>query len=29
MAEALFLEQDYWEKMATAVANGIARAFRG
>ena len=27
MAEALFLELDYWEKMGFAVANGIARAF--
>ncbi|EPR43141.1 hypothetical protein dsx2_2501 [Desulfovibrio sp. X2] len=29
MAEALFLEKDHWEKMAVAVANGIAKAFRG
>lgn len=29
MAEALFLERDYWEKMSVAVANGIARAFKG
>ena len=29
MGEALWLEKDYWEKMAIAVANGIAKAFRG
>jgi hypothetical protein len=29
MGEALFLEQDYWEKMSVAVTNGIARAFKG
>ena len=29
MAEAVFLETDYWEKMQIAVANGIAKAFRG
>ncbi|WP_418720386.1 DUF6890 family protein [Bilophila wadsworthia] len=29
MAEAVFLEADYWEKMQIAVANGIAKAFRG
>lgn len=27
MAEAIFLERDYWEKMNIAVANGIAKAF--
>lgn len=29
MAQALFLETDYWEKMSVAVANGISKAFRG
>ena len=29
MGEALWLEKDYWEKMSMAVANGIAKAFRG
>ena len=29
MGEALWLERDYWEKMAIAVANGIAQAFKG
>lgn len=29
MAEALYLETDYWEKMKLAVANGIATAFKG
>lgn len=29
MAEALFLERDYWDKMTVAVANGIATAFKG
>lgn len=29
LAEALFLETDYWEKMSVAVANGIAKAFKG
>lgn len=29
MTEAVFLENDYWEKMQIAVANGIAKAFRG
>ena len=29
MGEALWLEKDYWEKMSLAVANGIAKAFRG
>jgi len=28
MAEALFLEQDFWRKMGVAVANGIALAFK-
>jgi hypothetical protein len=28
MAEAVFLERDYWKKMTVAVANGIAKAFR-
>ena len=27
MAEAVFLERDYWEKMTVAVANGIGKAF--
>lgn len=27
MGEALWLEKDYWEKMAIAVANGIAKVF--
>ena len=27
MGEALWLEKDYWEKMARAVANGIAKVF--
>ena len=29
MGEALWLEKDSWEKMSMAVANGIAKAFRG
>ncbi len=29
MGEALWLDKDYWEKMSVAVANGIAKAFRG
>jgi hypothetical protein len=29
MAEALFLEKDYWEKQQIAVTNGVARAFKG
>jgi hypothetical protein len=29
MGEALFLENDYWEKMSIAVQNGIAKAFKG
>ena len=29
MGEALWLEKDSWEKMSVAVANGIAKAFRG
>ena len=29
MGEAVFLERDYWEKMQTAVANGIGKAFGG
>ena len=29
MAEAVFLEADYWEKMQIAVANGIVKAVRG
>ncbi|WP_035075176.1 DUF6890 family protein [Maridesulfovibrio zosterae] len=29
MAEALWLEQDFWEKMSVAVSNGISKAFRG
>jgi len=29
MAEALFLENDYWEKMTVAVGNGVAKAFGG
>ncbi|GFM34203.1 hypothetical protein LN040_03885 [Desulfovibrio subterraneus] len=29
MAEAVLLEKDYWEKMAVAVTNGVAKAFNG
>ena len=29
MGEALWLEKDHWEKMTIAVANGIAKAFKG
>ncbi|ADU61482.1 MAG: hypothetical protein KUA35_09050 [Pseudodesulfovibrio sp.] len=29
MGEALHLETDYWDKMRTAITNGIARAFKG
>ncbi|WP_319780793.1 DUF6890 family protein [Maridesulfovibrio sp.] len=29
MAEGLFLEQDFWDNMSVAVANGIAKAFKG
>jgi hypothetical protein len=28
MAEALFLENDFWEKQRVAVANGVATAFK-
>ncbi|WP_412779043.1 DUF6890 family protein [Halodesulfovibrio aestuarii] len=29
MAEAMFLENDYWKKMEIAIANGSSRAFCG
>ncbi|WP_407704229.1 DUF6890 family protein [Zooshikella ganghwensis] len=29
MGAACFFEHDYWEKMQIAVANGIAKAFKG
>lgn len=29
MAEAVFLENDYWDKMRVAVNNGVVRAFEG
>lgn len=29
MGAALWREQDYWEKMTIAIANGIAKAFQG
>ncbi|WP_296059607.1 hypothetical protein [uncultured Amphritea sp.] len=29
MAEAIWLENSYWERHSVAVANGIAKAFKG
>ncbi|MDK2956529.1 MAG: hypothetical protein PWQ57_2025 [Desulfovibrionales bacterium] len=29
LGEALWLEQDYWEKMSVAVCNGVVKAFKG
>ncbi|MEH6649985.1 MAG: hypothetical protein V7707_08185 [Motiliproteus sp.] len=29
LIEATWLEQDQWQKMAVAVANGIVKAFKG
>jgi len=29
MAQALFLENDYWEKMTASISRGIAQAFKG
>lgn len=29
MGEAIWLEKDYWEKMAVAVGNGIAQSIKG
>ncbi|WP_269077844.1 DUF6890 family protein [Endozoicomonas montiporae] len=28
MGEALYLEKDHWEKMATAIGNGIGKALK-
>ncbi|HCE5112906.1 TPA: hypothetical protein NKO82_004554 [Vibrio parahaemolyticus] len=29
LARAIWLEQQYWEKMQVATANGVAKAFSG
>jgi len=29
IGEALYLEQDYWQKMTAAITNGIGKAFNG
>ena len=29
MGEAIWLENDHWEKMSIAVANGIAKSIKG